>query len=168
MCVDFTDFNKACQKNNFPLPKIDQLFISTSEHDLLNFIDAFSRYNQILIFKLDKEHNDFIINQGLYSYKVMPFGLKNTRAIDERLLNNIFKPLIGSSMEVYMENMIIKSKDLTDHMQHLEENFSLLRKYQMKLNLKKCVFGASIRKFLGFIRSHKRIKANLEKIRVIL
>lgn len=65
---------------------------------------------------MDKEHNDFIINQGLYSYKVMSFGLKNTREIDERLLNNIFKPLIGSSMEVYMENMIIKSKDLTDHM----------------------------------------------------
>ena len=78
MCVDFTDLNKACPKDSFPLPRIDQLVDSTTGHKLLSFMDAFSRYNQILMDEEDQEKTSFVTNQGLYCYKVMPFGLKNT------------------------------------------------------------------------------------------
>ena len=78
MCVDFTDLNKACPKDSFPLPRIDQLVDSTAGHKLLSFMDAFSRYNQILMDEEDQEKTSFVTNQGLYCYKVMPFGLKNT------------------------------------------------------------------------------------------
>jgi hypothetical protein len=71
--VDFTDLNKACPKDNFPLPHIDALVDSTSGYELLNFIDAFSGYNQILMHPEDREKTAFIIDQGLYCYKVMPF-----------------------------------------------------------------------------------------------
>ena len=80
MCVDFTDLNKACPKDSFPLPRIDQLVDSIASHKLLIFMDAFSRYNQIKMAKEDKEKTAFITSQGLYCYKVIPFGLKNAGA----------------------------------------------------------------------------------------
>ena len=76
-CVDFTDLNKACSKDNFPLPRIDQLVDSTVGHKLLTFMDAFSGYNQIKMAEEDQEKTTFITSQGLYCYRVMPFGLKN-------------------------------------------------------------------------------------------
>ena len=77
MCVDFMDLNKACSKDNFPLPRIDQLVDSTVGHKLLTFMDAFSGYNQIKMAEEDQEKTTFITSQGLYCYRVMPFGLKN-------------------------------------------------------------------------------------------
>ena len=80
MCVDFTDLNKACPKDSFPLPMIDQLMDSTAGHKLLTFMDAFSGYNQIKMAEEDQEKTAFITSQGLYCYKVMPFGLNNAGA----------------------------------------------------------------------------------------
>ena len=90
MCVDFTDLNKACPKDSFPLPRIDQLMDSTAGHKLLTFMDAFSGYNQIKMAKEDQEKTAFITSQGLYCYKVMLFGLKNARATYQRLVNKMF------------------------------------------------------------------------------
>ena len=78
MCVYFTDLNKACPKDSFPLPRIDQLVDSIAGHKLLTFMDAFSGYNQIMMNEDDKEKTSFITSKGLFCYKVMPFGLKNT------------------------------------------------------------------------------------------
>jgi len=80
ICVDFTDLNSACPKDNFPLPKIDQLVDSTAGHKLLTFMDTFSRYNQIQMAEEDQEKTTFITSQGLYCYRVMPFDLKNVGA----------------------------------------------------------------------------------------
>ena len=80
MCVDFTDLNRACPKDSFPLPMIDQLVDSTTDHKLLTFIDAFSSYNQIRMNKEVQEKTTFVTSQGQYYYRVMPFGLKNARA----------------------------------------------------------------------------------------
>ena len=80
MCVDFIDLNRACPKDRFPLPKIDQLLDSTVGYKLLSFMDAFSGYNQIMMDEEDQEKTAFITSQGLYCYKVMPFGLKNAGA----------------------------------------------------------------------------------------
>ncbi|KAL5555503.1 hypothetical protein UlMin_037739 [Ulmus minor] len=80
VCVDFTDLNRACPKDSFPLPRIDQLVDATAGHELLSFMDAYSGYNQIRMHEGDQEHTAFLTNQGLYCYKVMPFGLKNAGA----------------------------------------------------------------------------------------
>ena len=77
MCVDFTDLNKTCPKESFPLPRIDQLVDSIVRHKLLTFMDVFLGYNQIKMAEEDQEKTAFIMSQGLYYYKVMPFGLKN-------------------------------------------------------------------------------------------
>ena len=152
--MDFTDLNKACPKDSFSLPKIDQLVDSTAGHSLLNFMDVFSRYSQIPMEEQDEESTTFITNMGLFCHRVMLFGLKNAGATDQKLVNKIFKPLIGHAMEVYVDDMITKSKELRDHVKHLEETFELLRKYQMKLNPEKCAFGVSSGKFLGFLVSY--------------
>lgn len=101
MCVDFTDLNKACLKDSFPLLKIDQLVDSTAGHGLLSFMDAFSGYDQIPMDEENEENEEsttFITNMSLFCYKVMPFGLKNSGATYQRLVNRIFKPLIRRTM----------------------------------------------------------------------
>jgi hypothetical protein len=109
MCVDFTDLNKACPKDSFPLPWMDVLIDSTSGHELLSFMDAFSRYNQIHMSELDKEKTSFIIDRGLYCYNMMPFGLKNAGATYQRLVNKMFRDQIGRKVEVYVDDMLVKS-----------------------------------------------------------
>ena len=92
MCIDFTDLNKACPKDSYPLLRIDQLVDSTAGHQLLSFMDVFSGYNQIKMDEVDQEKTSFITSQGLFCYKVMLFGLKNAGAIYQRLVNHMFRP----------------------------------------------------------------------------
>ena len=105
MCVDFTDLNKACPKNNFLLLRIDQLVDSTEKHKLLTIMDAFLGYNQIKMAEEDQEKTTFIMSQGLYCYKVMPFELKNVGATYQRLVNKMFSKQIGRNMEVYVNEI---------------------------------------------------------------
>ena len=168
MCVDFTDLNKACPKDSFPLPQINQLVDSTTGHKLLTFMDAFSSYNQIMMDEGDQEKTSFITSKGLFCYKVMPFGLKNTRVTYQRLMNKMFHNQIGRNVEVYIDNMLVKTKDEANHLEDLEETFETLRQYRMKLNPSKCVFGVSSEKFLGFMVSQRGIEANPDKIKAVL
>ena len=141
---------------------------STAGHKLLTFMDAFSGYNQIKMAEEDQEKTAFITSQGLYSYKVMPFGLKNAGATYQRLVNKMFNKQIGRNKEVYVDDMLVKSKKELAHLDDLRETFTTLKQYQMKLNLSKCVFGVASGKFLGFMVSQRGIKANLEKVQAII
>ena len=127
MCVNFTDLNKACPKDSFPLPRIDQLMDSTAGHKLLTFMNAFSGYNQIKMAKEDQEKTAFIMSQGLYCYKVMPFGLKNAGATYQRLVNKMFNKQISRNMEVYVDDMLVKSKEELAHLDDLREMFATLK-----------------------------------------
>ena len=142
---------QACPKDSFPLPRIDQLVDATLGHALLSFMDAYSGYNLIPMYVPDQEHTSFIIDRGLYCYKVMLFGLKNTGATYQHLVNMMFREQIDKTMEVYVDDMLIKLKTFADHVTHLSDTFVVLRKYRMKLNPLKCAFGVVSRKFLGFM-----------------
>ena len=109
MCVDFTDLNKACPKDSYPLPRVDVLVDSTAQHQLLSFMDAFSGYNQIRMHEADQEKTSFVTSQGLFCYKVMPFGLKNARVTYQRLMNKMFAQQIGRNVQVYVDDMLVKS-----------------------------------------------------------
>ncbi|XP_030958569.1 uncharacterized protein LOC115980462 [Quercus lobata] len=126
MCIDFIDLNKACPKDSFPLPRIDQLVDSTARHKLLSFMDLFSGYNQILMDEDDQEKTSFVTSQGLYCYK------------------------IGRNVEVYVDDMLVKSKDEANHLDDLKEIFNTLRK------------------FLGFMMSQRGIEANPDKVKAII
>ena len=166
--IDFTDINKACPKDSFPLPRIDLIMDATTGHELLSFMDAFSGYNQISMDLDDQEKTLFVTAQGTYCYRVMPFGLKNAGATYQRLVNRMFQKQIGTTMEVYIDDMLVKSTTTELHIAHLAEAFQILRNYNMKLNPAKCAFGVSAGKFLGFIVNHRGIEANLDKIKVVL
>ena len=152
--IDFTDINKACPKDSFPLPRIDLIVDATAGHELLSFMDAFSSYNQISMNPGDQEKTSFVTAQGTYCYRVMMFGLKNAGATYQRLVNRMFQKQIGATIEVYIDDMLVKSTTAELHIAHLSEAFQILRNYNMKLNPAKCAFGVSAEKFLGFIVNH--------------
>ncbi|CAL8174607.1 unnamed protein product [Prunus armeniaca] len=127
---DYTDLNKACPKDSFPLPRIDQLVDATAGHELLSFMDAYSGYNQIFMDPADSEHTAFITDSGLYCYNVMPFGLKNAGATYQRLVNRMFAKHIDDIMEVYFDDMLVKSRAAGGHLENLTNKVCL-----------RCIFG---------------------------
>ena len=162
--IDYIYLNKVGPKDSFPLPRIDQLVDATAGHELLSFMDAYSGYNQISMCPEDEDKTAFTIDCGLYYYKFMLFGLKNARATYQRLVNKVLANLIGKTMEVYINNMLVNSLQKEDHVTDLREMFTLLRKYNMKLNPAKCAFGVGLRKFIGFMVNNRGIKANPFKV----
>ena len=119
MCVDFTDLNRVCPKDSYPLLWIDTLVDSTARHKLLSFMDAFSGYNKIKMNEEDQEKTSFVTSQGLFCYKVMPFGLKNTGVTYQRLMNKMFAHQIGRNVQVYVDDMLVKSLHESDHLNDL-------------------------------------------------
>ena len=166
--MDYTNLNKTCPKDIFPLPRIDLIVDASARHGMLSFMDAFSCYHQIPMHPPDAEKTAFITPHRLYCYYVMPFGLKNAGATYQRLVTKIFRPLMGKAMEVYINDMLVKSKELLDHTKHLQETFELLRTYNMELNPLKCAFKVSSGKFLGFMVTQRGIEANLIQLRAII
>ena len=158
--MDYTDLNDACPKDNFPLPRIDHIIDASSGHGMLSFLDAFSRYHQIPMHPPNVEKTSFISPYRFFCYNVMPFGLKNVGSTYQRLVTKMFRPLLEKTMEVYIDDMLVKSKERLDHTTHLQQAFKLLRAYNMKLNPTKCAFGVSVGRFLGFMMTHRGIVAN--------
>ncbi|KAG8481981.1 hypothetical protein CXB51_026895 [Gossypium anomalum] len=167
MCVDYRDLNKASPKDNFPLPHIDTLVDNTAGYSLFSFMDGFSRYNQIKMHLEDMEKTTFVTMWGTFCYKVMPFGLKNAGATYQRVMVTLFHYMMYKKIEVYVDDMIAKSRIKNEHVQVLRKLFLRLRKFQLKLNPVKCTFGARSGKLLGFVVSEKRIEIDPDKVRAI-
>ncbi|KAL0420544.1 UNVERIFIED_CONTAM: Retrovirus-related Pol polyprotein from transposon gypsy [Sesamum latifolium] len=164
MCTDFTDLNKACSKDPYPLPRIDLLVDSTAGYELFSMMDAYQGYHQIFMAEEDRIKTSFITDRGIYCYNVMPFSLKNAGATYQRLVNRMFKDQVGTTMEVYVDD---KSRKEDDHLEDLRQAFEVMRTYGMKLNPSKCTFGVRGGKFLGYMVSERGIEANPEKIEAI-
>ena len=168
VCVDYMNLNDACPKDSFPLPRIDQIVDASAGHGMLSFLDAFSGYQQIPMYPPDAEKTSFITPHGLYCYYVMPFGLKNVEATYQRLVTKMFRPLLGSIMDVYIDHMLVKSEQRPDHAAHLQQDFNILGEYGMKPNTMKCAFGVSAGRFLGFMVKPRGIEANPTQLKAIL
>ena len=141
---------------------------ATAGHELLSFMDAYSSYNQIRMWLEDEDKTSFTTDHGLYCYKVMLFGLKNAGAIYQQLVNKVFANLIEKTMEVYVDDMLVKSLWKEDHVIDLWEMFALLQKYNMKLNPTKCTFEVGSGKFLGFMVNNRGIETNPTKVQTLL
>ncbi|KAL0362090.1 UNVERIFIED_CONTAM: hypothetical protein Scaly_1164200 [Sesamum calycinum] len=157
MCIDFRDLSEACPKDFYPLPRIDQLVDSTFGCELLSIMDASQGYYQIMLALEDYKR--------VSCYVAMPFGLKNTRAIYQ-WVDKIFRPQIERNVKVYVDDMLVKSKEAKDHITEPEEIFSVLRNYRLKLNLGKCSFGVQGGSFLEFMVTKRGIEANPLKIKL--
>ncbi|TYK13578.1 protein NYNRIN-like [Cucumis melo var. makuwa] len=168
ICVDYRDLNRANPKDNFPLPHIDMLVDNNAGYSTFFFMDDFSRYNQIKMAEEDREKTTFITLWGTFCYKVMSFGLKNVGATYQRAMVTLFHDIMHKEIEVYVDDMIAKSKEDEDHTTTIQNLFDRLRKYQLKLNPSKCTFGATLGKLLGFIVSEEGIEVDPDKVRAIM
>ena len=126
MCVDFTDLNKACSKDPFPMPKIDQLVDATVGHPRMSFLDAFQGYHQITLALDDQEKIAFVTPIGNYHYKVMPFNLKNVESTYQRMMTRMFESQLGKNIEIYINDMVVKSKMVSEHLGTYELSFKSL------------------------------------------
>ncbi|XP_012836530.1 PREDICTED: uncharacterized protein LOC105957147 [Erythranthe guttata] len=167
MCIDFRDLNAACPKDHYPLPRIDQLVDATAGCELLSMMDASQGYHQVRLDVIDQPKVSFITSGGTYCYQVMPFGLKNAGATYQRLVDKVFAKQLGRNLEVYVDDMLVKSREATSHIADLAETFLTLRRYGMKLNPAKCSFGVCTGKFLGYMVTKQGIEVNPEKVKAI-
>ena len=156
-----TDLNKACPKDNFPLPELDRLVDSMAGHALLSFMDVYYGFHQIPMWSEDQDKTSFITEKGLYGWLRMPFDLRNAPATFQRLINTVFKPRLGRNMEDYMDDMIVISWQEQGHIGDLRETFEILRKFKLKLNPKKYVFEM---KDLGVARKNLGMEFYRERV----
>ena len=134
VCVDFTDLNKACPKDPFPMPRIDQLEDASVGHPQMSFLDAFQGYHQIPLAVEDQEKTAFVTPVGNYHYKVMPFSLKNTGSTYQRMMTKMFESRLGKTIEVCIDDMVVKSKLASEHLADLTNVFEILRWHKLRLN----------------------------------
>ena len=167
MCVDFTDLNKACPKDPFPVPQTDQLVNATVGRPWMSFLNVFQGYYQISLALGDQEKTVFVISTRNHHYKVMSFGLKNAMSTYQKMMTRMFEPKLGKSIEVYINDMVIKSKLVYEHVGDLESIFEILKKHKLHLNTSKCSFSVGSDKFLGYMVTHHGIKVNPDQIKAI-
>ncbi|GKB71373.1 reverse transcriptase domain-containing protein [Tanacetum coccineum] len=168
MCVDFTDLNKAYPQDCYPLPEIDWKVESLCSYPFKCFLDAYKGYHQIQMADSDKEKTAFHTSQGVYCYTKMPFGVKNAGAMYQRLVDKAFYSQVGRNIEVYVDDLVIKSHTGSEMLRDIDETFRTLRKINMKLNPKKCMFRAVEGMFLGYMISPEGIKPCPDKTEAVL
>ncbi|PKI68229.1 hypothetical protein CRG98_011365, partial [Punica granatum] len=167
VCIDYRDLNWASPKDNFPLPHIDVLVDNTARHTQFSFMDGFFGCNQIQMAEEDKVKTMFIMMWGTFYYKVMPFSLKNAGATYQRAMVTLFHDMMHKEIEVYVDDMIAKSKEGDDYLVNLKQLFEHIKKYKLRLNLTKCTFGVKSGKLLGFVVSEKGIEVDPDKVKAI-
>ncbi|GKA25872.1 reverse transcriptase domain-containing protein [Tanacetum coccineum] len=168
MCVDFTDINKACPKDCYPLPEIDWKIESLLGFRLKCFLDVYKGYHQIQIAEEDEDKTAFYAGEGVFCYKKMPFGLKKAGATYQRLVDKVFSHQIGRNLEAYVDDMVIKSTSKEEMLKDIQETFERFRSINMKLNPKKCSFGVEEGPFLGHLITKHGIKSNPLKVKAVI
>ena len=167
VCVDFIDLKRACPKDPFPMPWIDQLVDATVGYPQMSILDAFQGYHQIPLALDDQEKTAFVTLVGNHHYKVMPFGLKNAGSTYQRMMTKMFEPQLGKNIEVYIDDMVVKSKLVFEHVMDLTSIFEILREHKLRLNTSKCSFGVGLGKFLGYMVTHRGFEVNPDQIKAI-
>ena len=136
-------------------------------HSQMSFLDAFQGYHQIPLALDNREKIAFVTPIENYHYKVMPFGLKNAGSTYQRMMTRMFEPQLGENIKVYIDDMVIKSKVISEQVGDLGNIFEILRKYKLRLNAFKCSFGVGSRKFLAYMVTHRGIEVNPDQIKAI-
>ncbi|KAI3797126.1 hypothetical protein L1987_32378 [Smallanthus sonchifolius] len=168
MCIDFKDLNAACPKDCYPLTEIDSKVDALAGFPLKCFLDAYKGYWQVQMAKEDEDKTAFYTSAGIFCFTKMPFGLKNAGATYQRLMDAAFNEQIGRNLEVYVDDLVVKSKNEEGLLRDIGETFKTLRNVNMKLNPKKCSFGVEQGKFLGVVVTKDGFQANPEKVKAVL
>jgi hypothetical protein len=164
VCVDLRDLNRATPKDEYPMPVTDTLINAVAGHKILCFMDGNAGYNQISMAPKDIHKTMFRVPRavGLFEYVVMTFGLKNASATYQRAMNYIFHDLIRKLVEIYIDNIMVKSASVAGHLGDVQQVLERTRRFELKMNPKKCAFGISAGQFLGFLVHERGIKIGLK------
>jgi hypothetical protein len=168
MCTDFTDLNKCCPKDDFPLTRIDKIIDSATGCKIMALLDCFFGYHHIWLRREDEENTSFITPFGTYYYLRMPEVLRNARPTFYRLMKVVLKDQVRIIVLSYVDDIIVASKKKATYISDLVETFANMREARLKLNPEKCIFGIMRGKVLRCLVSTKGIKANLDEIKGIL
>ncbi|XP_073138879.1 uncharacterized protein [Henckelia pumila] len=170
VCIDFRDLNRDTPKDVYVMPITDMLVDSVANNELLSFMDGYSGYNQIKIDERDTSKTAFRCPGaiGTFEWLVMSFGLKNAGATYQRAMNAIFHDTINHFIEVYIDDIVVKSRKTEDHVEHLRMSFERMRKHNLKLNPMKCAFGVKAGNFLGFLLHQRGVEVDQNKSKAIL
>ena len=136
-------------------------------HPQMSFLNAFQEYHQIPLALDDQEKTSFVTPIRNYHYKVLPFGLKNAECTYQRMMTKIFKSQMGKNIEVYINDMVVKSKIVSEHIEDLTNIFEILKGHKLRLNASKCSFGVGSGKFLSHMVTHRKIEVNPDQIKGI-
>ena len=133
----------------------------------MSFLDTFQGYHQIPLALDIQEKISFVTPIRNYHYKVMPFDLKNAGSTYQRMMTRMFESQLGKNIEIYIDDMVVKSRMVSEHLGDLRAIFEIFRKYKLRLNASKCSFGVGLGKFLGYMVTHRGIEVNLDQIKAI-
>ncbi|GKA18998.1 reverse transcriptase domain-containing protein [Tanacetum coccineum] len=167
MCVDFTDLNKACPQDCYPLPEIDRKVKSLCGYPFKCFLDAYKGYHQIQMTESDEEKTAFHTSQGVYCYTKMPFGLKNVGATYQRLVDKAFDSQVGRNMEVYVDDLVIKSHTEAKMLRDIDETFSE-KSLPLFKTLKKCIKKSDFHWTPEAKQAFKQLKQHLSELPLLI
>ena len=166
-CIDFRSINKITKKDSFPMPLVAETLDALSGTHYFTTLDLKSGYWQIELDPSAREKTAFVTHNGLYEFLVMPFGLTNSGASFQRLMEHILRGLEYRFALIYIDDIIIFSKSIEEHLTHLKEVFRRLREANVKLNPKKCSFVKQKVEYLGHVVTPDGVMPNPEKVRVV-
>ena len=165
--IDYRKLNDATVGDAGPLPSISEIFDSLGGASVFSVLDLKSGYHQVEMDEDSIPKTAFVTHKGQYAFRRMPFGLKNAPAAFQRMMNKAFQPLLGVCVLIYLDDIVIFSKNKQEHKEHLRKVFEILRKWKLTLKSTKCRFGLSEIPLLGHYVSKDGLRADPEKIRAI-
>jgi hypothetical protein len=168
MCTNFTDLNKCCPKDDFPLTRIDQIVNSAVGCDIMALLDYFSGYHQIWLRKEDEEKTSFITPFGTYCYMRMPEGIHNVGPTFCRMMKAALKDQVGRNVLLYVDDIVVACKKRASYIPDLAETFANMREAKLKLNPEKCIIRVTRGRVMGCLVFTKGIEASPDKIKAIL
>ena len=168
LCIDYRQLNKLTINNKYLLPRIDDLFDQLKGASIFSKIDLRSGYHQLRITDVDVHKTTFRTRYGHYEFLVMPFGLTNAPSSFMDLMNRVFRPYVDQFFVVFIDNIIVYSKDRENHDTHLRVVLETLRKEQLYAKLSKCEFWLNEVSFLGHIVLKEGIQVDPKKIEVVV
>jgi hypothetical protein len=167
MCVDYRMLNKITIKDKYPLPRIDELFDSLAGKCIFSSLDLQSGYHQVRITPEDVPKTAFVTPYGQYQFKVLCFGLSNAPATFQRMMDQVFHDIKGKSVLIYLDDILVMSNSMEEHVEHVREVLARLRKHQFYAKASKCTFAQPQIKFLGHIVSARGLEVDGEKVEVV-